>query len=160
LSPVVVSERLNVLYEKNWTRLVTEQLKRFERAVVEAGKADGASNPGAPHWTFGGALLYSLTLLTTVGKEISGFSQLSLTVELSTLFPITLRWFYDPRETLNIPNVSGFNKSNSTNSKSFRRFFCRQNTIQDLANLLTPLIHKITLLPIKSKITSYSCSVN
>lgn len=59
-----------MLYEKNWTRLVTEQLKRFERAVVEAGKADGASNPGAPHWTFGGALLYSLTLLTTVGKEI------------------------------------------------------------------------------------------
>ncbi|XP_063916022.1 TWiK family of potassium channels protein 7-like [Zophobas morio] len=63
----LITERLNVLYEKNWTRLVTEQLKRFERAVVEAGKADGASNPGAPHWTFGGALLYSLTLLTTVG---------------------------------------------------------------------------------------------
>ncbi|XP_015837865.1 TWiK family of potassium channels protein 7 isoform X1 [Tribolium castaneum] len=63
----LITERLNVLYEKNWTRLVTEQLKRFERAVVEAGKADGASNPAAPHWTFGGALLYSLTLLTTVG---------------------------------------------------------------------------------------------
>ncbi|KYB26169.1 hypothetical protein TcasGA2_TC034005 [Tribolium castaneum] len=81
---LLVSERLNVLYEKNWTRLVTEQLKRFERAVVEAGKADGASNPAAPHWTFGGALLYSLTLLTTVGKEIWGFFQLYL----STL------WFY------------------------------------------------------------------
>lgn len=47
---------------------MTEQLKRFERAVVESGKADGVSSPASPHWTFGGALLYSLTLLTTVGK--------------------------------------------------------------------------------------------
>ncbi|KAJ8959075.1 hypothetical protein NQ318_022331 [Aromia moschata] len=61
------SERLNVLYEKNWTKLVTEQLKRFERAVVESGKFDGSSASAGSHWSFGGALLYSVTLLTTVG---------------------------------------------------------------------------------------------
>ncbi|KAJ8972621.1 hypothetical protein NQ314_000077, partial [Rhamnusium bicolor] len=70
---LLFSERLNVLYEKNWTRLVTEQLKRFERAVVESGKVDGSSTSANPHWTFGGALLYSITLLTTVavGKVVA-----------------------------------------------------------------------------------------
>ncbi|KAL3273853.1 hypothetical protein HHI36_015279, partial [Cryptolaemus montrouzieri] len=62
-------ERLNVLYEKNWTRLVTAQLKRFEKAVVDAGKVDGDSkfSANSSSWTYGGALLYSVTLLTTVG---------------------------------------------------------------------------------------------
>ncbi|KAF5306925.1 hypothetical protein FQA39_LY00155 [Lamprigera yunnana] len=60
-------ERLNVLYEKNWTRLVTEQLKRFEKAVIESSRTEGISNISCTQWTFGGALLYSLTLLTTVG---------------------------------------------------------------------------------------------
>ncbi|XP_023017150.2 uncharacterized protein, partial [Leptinotarsa decemlineata] len=63
----IFSERLNVLYEKNWTRLVTEQLKRFERAVVESGKSEDSIHSAGPRWTFGGALLYSVTLLTTVG---------------------------------------------------------------------------------------------
>ncbi|KAJ8983993.1 hypothetical protein NQ317_008698 [Molorchus minor] len=62
-----LSERLNVLYEKNWTKLVTEQLKRFERAVVESGSVDGYPTSTNSRWTFGGALLYSITLLTTVG---------------------------------------------------------------------------------------------
>ncbi|XP_049826302.1 potassium channel subfamily K member 18 [Aethina tumida] len=64
----LITERLNVLYEKNWTRLVTEQLKRFERAVAESGRNDASPNGMSNHWTFGGALLYSLTLLTTVGN--------------------------------------------------------------------------------------------
>ncbi|XP_060521899.1 uncharacterized protein LOC132699284 isoform X2 [Cylas formicarius] len=62
-----ITERLNVLYEKNWTKLVTEQLKRFERTVVETAKSDGALTIPAQKWTFGGSLLYSVTLLTTVG---------------------------------------------------------------------------------------------
>ncbi|KAK4874286.1 hypothetical protein RN001_013646 [Aquatica leii] len=64
---VTGSERLNVLYEKNWTRLVTEQLKRFEKAVMESSRNEEISSSSSAHWTFGGALLYSLTLLTTVG---------------------------------------------------------------------------------------------
>lgn len=62
-------ERLNVLYEKNWTKLVTEQLKRFENAVIESGRMEGLSEEHTTnYWTFGGALLYSVALLTTVGE--------------------------------------------------------------------------------------------
>ncbi|XP_066137426.1 potassium channel subfamily K member 18-like [Euwallacea fornicatus] len=63
----IITERLNVLYEKNWTRLVTEQLKKFERSVVETAKNDENFNLAGPKWTFGGSLLYTVTLLTTVG---------------------------------------------------------------------------------------------
>ncbi|KAF4520132.1 hypothetical protein B566_EDAN010288 [Ephemera danica] len=34
-------ERLNVLYERNWTQLVHEQLRRFETSVVAAAKLEG-----------------------------------------------------------------------------------------------------------------------
>ncbi|CAH1260512.1 unnamed protein product [Diabrotica balteata] len=61
------TQRLNVLYEKNWTKLVTEQLRRFERAVVESKRITDPSDIDIPHWNFGEALLYSVTLLTTVG---------------------------------------------------------------------------------------------
>ncbi|XP_030763882.1 uncharacterized protein LOC115888323 isoform X2 [Sitophilus oryzae] len=60
-------ERLNVLYEKNWTQLVTEQLKKFERSVVENARNDDSLTLTGAKWTFGGSLLYTITLLTTVG---------------------------------------------------------------------------------------------
>ncbi|XP_076250379.1 potassium channel subfamily K member 18-like [Rhynchophorus ferrugineus] len=63
----IITERLNVLYEKNWTQLVTEQLKKFERSVVENAKNDDTITMATPKWTFGGSLLYTVTLLTTVG---------------------------------------------------------------------------------------------
>ncbi|XP_039292515.1 two pore potassium channel protein sup-9 [Nilaparvata lugens] len=63
-----ITKRLNVLYERNWTRLVHEQLAQFEASVVEATRAQGAELLDAElHWTFGGALLYSVTLVTTIG---------------------------------------------------------------------------------------------
>lgn len=61
-----------MLYEKNWTKLVTEQLKRFERALVESERVEGLPQQHTNHWSFGGALLYSVALLTTVGKALKG----------------------------------------------------------------------------------------
>ncbi|CAG9562077.1 unnamed protein product [Danaus chrysippus] len=66
----VVSERLNVLYERNWTRLVHEQLRKFESSIVAAARqtdAYSAELAAESKWTFSGALIYCITLITTIG---------------------------------------------------------------------------------------------
>ncbi|CAG4956407.1 unnamed protein product [Colias eurytheme] len=63
-------ERLNVLYERNWTRLVHEQLRKFETSIVAAArKTDAHVSELAleSKWTFSGALIYCITLITTIG---------------------------------------------------------------------------------------------
>lgn len=64
------TERLNVLYERNWTLLVHEQLRRFEGSIVAATKGGFIETMGdrLPRWSFSEALLYSLTVITTIGK--------------------------------------------------------------------------------------------
>lgn len=80
-----------MLYERNWTMLVHEQLRRFEGSIVAAtrpgvavataGAAAGGGggsasalghfgyDAGDSHsWTFSEALLYSVTVITTIGK--------------------------------------------------------------------------------------------
>lgn len=64
------AERLNVLYERNWTMLVHEQLRRFEGSIIKATKGGLTEAMGErlPRWTFTEALLYSITLITTIGN--------------------------------------------------------------------------------------------
>lgn len=67
-----IAERLNVLYEQNWTMLVHEQLRRFEGSIIKATKGGFTEAMGErlPRWSFTEALLYSLTLITTIGRPI------------------------------------------------------------------------------------------
>ncbi|XP_041979486.1 uncharacterized protein LOC121733336, partial [Aricia agestis] len=60
-----IPERLNVLYERNWTRLVHEQLRKFESSIVAAARSD--DHDVQPRWTFTGAVIYCITLITTIG---------------------------------------------------------------------------------------------
>ncbi|XP_045772475.1 uncharacterized protein LOC123872309 [Maniola jurtina] len=64
-----ITERLNVLYERNWTRLVHEQLRKFESSIVAAARQTDAQPAELidTKWTFSGALIYCITLITTIG---------------------------------------------------------------------------------------------
>lgn len=51
--------------------LVHEQLRRFEGSIVAATKGGLIETMGDhfPRWTFSEALLYSVTVITTIGKR-------------------------------------------------------------------------------------------
>ncbi len=65
-----VIEKFNVLYEMNWTSAVEKELREFESKVVATAKNAGYSDNVKEdlHWTFSGALLYSVSIITTIGK--------------------------------------------------------------------------------------------
>lgn len=64
-----ITDQLNVLYKENWTRQVTEEVKRFQTDLVNAIKEGYDGKEGSStQWTFSGAFLYSLTVITTIGK--------------------------------------------------------------------------------------------
>ncbi|KFM70333.1 hypothetical protein X975_27110, partial [Stegodyphus mimosarum] len=59
-----ITDQLNVLYKENWTRQVTEEVKRFQADVVNAIRDGYDGKEGAStQWTFSGAFLYSLTVI-------------------------------------------------------------------------------------------------
>lgn len=68
-----ITDKLNVLYKDNWTRMVSHEVKHFQTELIAAVK-DGydGKDGGSQQWSFSGAFLYSLTVITTIGEwEIS-----------------------------------------------------------------------------------------
>ena len=68
-----ITEELNVLYRENWTELADEVLESYTLQVYIATKVngwDGKTEGGETElqWNFAGALLYSITVITTIGK--------------------------------------------------------------------------------------------
>lgn len=58
-----------MLYERNWTMLVQDQLRHFEGIIIRATKSGVGEimNERLPRWSFSESLLYSVTLISTIG---------------------------------------------------------------------------------------------
>ncbi|KAJ8887072.1 hypothetical protein PR048_013287 [Dryococelus australis] len=83
-----ITEDLNILYKDNWTRLAAQEVLKFQDTLVKNLKGHGSGgaviirnggygsgNGGAIYynhqhhrWSFSSSFLYSLTLITTIGK--------------------------------------------------------------------------------------------
>lgn len=72
---------INILFvRENWTRLAGQELTRFQHqlhlrlerqaaAVASSSTLSTNTNDNNAEWTLARAFLYSLTLLTTIGKN-------------------------------------------------------------------------------------------
>lgn len=70
-----ITRKLNILEEKEWIRQATDVIKDFERSIYKAtsdlgwdGHTEEAS--GELNWSFTGSLLYSVTVITTIGNTL------------------------------------------------------------------------------------------
>ena len=64
-----------MLYHDNWTREAHRVLRRFEQDVIRKAKMEGydghEGNDTVSQWNFSGALLYSITVITTIGNSFN-----------------------------------------------------------------------------------------
>lgn len=74
-----ITENLNILYRENWTRLAADEIIKFQKAMFkvlrESDSSHTSTNTGTMtyyqsihKWGFSSSFLYSLTLITTIGK--------------------------------------------------------------------------------------------
>jgi len=63
-----VTEKYNLIHPINWTMEVQQIIKDYQKKVIEAEHTgfDGNDIP-IELWNFSGALLYSITVITTIG---------------------------------------------------------------------------------------------
>jgi len=73
-SMYLFSVRMHVLHELNWTKLVYEPLHKFETQIISTKNIQGYDSKNTEQWSLTGALLYSVTVITTIGKRITRVS--------------------------------------------------------------------------------------
>lgn len=66
-----ITEEYNTLHPTNWTTEVSKIMQEYQTRIIQeaADGYDGQDIP-QPKWTFTGSLLYSITVITTIGKTL------------------------------------------------------------------------------------------
>ena len=64
---------LNLFHPQNWSNMANEIMLEYTTQIVKATKEKGwdgedSTESGDKQWTFPGALLYSITVITTIGR--------------------------------------------------------------------------------------------
>jgi len=64
-----------VLFYQNWKTSVAEEIKSFQSDLLKAIKDgyEGQQKGGQEQWSFSGAFLFSLTVISTIGKFLIDF---------------------------------------------------------------------------------------
>ncbi|XP_046568719.1 TWiK family of potassium channels protein 18-like [Haliotis rubra] len=65
-----VTQNLNILFEANWSASADEIFQDFQQNIYKTVREtgwDGTETEEASEWTYAGALLYSVTVITTIG---------------------------------------------------------------------------------------------
>lgn len=69
-----LTEQLNILHPGNWSRLAEEVVANYTLEVYKATKFDGwdgkEDGEAELQWSFAGSMLYSATVITTIGNYI------------------------------------------------------------------------------------------
>ena len=66
-----ITLRTNVLFGNEWRIMTNDLLYEFQNATVEnVRKGYTGNNVGVKIWTFSAALMFSLTVFTTIGKYV------------------------------------------------------------------------------------------
>jgi len=96
-----ITEEYNTLHPTNWTDEVTQIMKDYQTFVVKEAKEgyDGFDIP-KPKWTFTGALLYSITVITTIG-----YGHIAPTTPVGKLVTIFYAIFGIPLFLLYLSNI-------------------------------------------------------
>lgn len=69
---------MNIFSEESWRNIVHHELLEFQKRIVEEVQLYGYEGEefAGNKWSFAGAFLYSLTVITTIGKKYMNLSLL------------------------------------------------------------------------------------
>lgn len=63
----MITENLNILYKKNWTKLAEEELDQYEKVILNSVQKERAKQQKG-YRTYAESFLYALTVITTIGE--------------------------------------------------------------------------------------------